>query len=90
MFKLIEESTGAGELSRHGEMLHRVAYRISRFQGTLGEGGLPVPGLYRIEGELSFDNAGTPPIAPALVQLRPAAALANRSTCSVDQPRSVP
>jgi hypothetical protein len=61
MFKLVEQSAGTGELSRHGAMLHRVAYRISRFQGTMGEGGLPVPGLYRVEGELTFENAGTPP-----------------------------
>jgi len=70
MFKLIEESTGSGELSRHGALLHRVDYRISRFQGTLGEGGLPVPGLYRVEGELTFD-AGTPAdVAGAPLTLR--------------------
>ncbi len=61
IFGLTEDASGTGELSRHGELLHRVAYRIRRFQGTLGEGGLPVPGLYRVEGELTFDNAGTPP-----------------------------
>ena len=60
MYKLVEESNGSGELSRSGVLLHRVAYRISRFQGLLGEGGLPVPGLYRVEGELTFDNAGAP------------------------------
>jgi hypothetical protein len=71
MFRVTEETSGTGEISRHGEVLHRVRYRISRFQGHLGEGGLPVPGLYRIEGELRFDNAGTPPdVACAPVNLR--------------------
>ena len=60
MFKIIEESSGAGEISRYGEPVHRVTYRISRFQGHLGEGGLPVPGLYRIEGQLTFENSATP------------------------------
>jgi hypothetical protein len=60
MFRLVEESTGSAELSRDGALLHRVTYRINRFQGMLGEGGLPVPGLYRIEGQLAFENAGTP------------------------------
>jgi hypothetical protein len=61
MFKLVEEATGRGELSRNGAPLHRVRYRISRFQAQLGESGLPVPGAYRIEGTLEFDDAGTPP-----------------------------
>ena len=71
MFKIIEESTGAGQVGRFGEPVRRVTYRISRFQGHLGEGGLPVPGLYRIEGELRFDDAGTPPeLVGAPVTLR--------------------
>jgi hypothetical protein len=71
MFKLVEESAGAGELSRHGAVPHPVVYRIRRFQGTMGEGGLPVPGLYRVEGELSFENAGTPPeVSGTLLTLR--------------------
>lgn len=60
MFKLVEELNGRGELSRAGLPAGAVDYRINRFQGQLGEGGLPVPGLYRIEGELRFANAGTP------------------------------
>lgn len=59
MFKLVEESAGAGELSRQG-VPHRVTYRIKRFQGHLGEGGLPVPGLYRIEGRVAFEDNGAP------------------------------
>jgi hypothetical protein len=59
MFKLIEDSNGTGELSRQG-VPQRVSYRIKRFQGHLGEGGLPVPGLYRIEGRVEFDEHGAP------------------------------
>jgi len=59
VFKLIEESAGAGELSRFGASQQRVSYYLKRFQGFLGEGGMPVPGLYRIEGRIEFpDNAG--------------------------------
>ena len=58
MFKLIEDSNGTGELSRQG-VPQRVSYRIKRFQGHLGEGGLPVPGLYRIEGRVEFDEHGS-------------------------------
>jgi hypothetical protein len=60
MFKLVEESSGEGELSRAGMPAGHVSYRISRFQGQLGDGGLPVPGLYKIEGELTFANHGIP------------------------------
>jgi len=60
MFKLVEESAGQGELSRCGALLHSVRYRISRFQAQLGESGLPVPGVYRIEGTLEFGPSGTP------------------------------
>lgn len=54
MFRLLEDVTGTGDLSRPGAAQHQVTYRIRRFQGFLGEGGLPVPGLYRIEGRIEF------------------------------------
>jgi hypothetical protein len=60
MFRLVEETSGHGQLSRAGVPAGHVDYRITRFQGQLGEGGLPVPGLYRMEGELKFPNVGTP------------------------------
>ena len=60
MFRLIEEAAGAGELSRFGSSHQRVTYRLKRFQGFLGDGGMPVPGLYRVEGRIDFpDNADT-------------------------------
>lgn len=61
MFKLVEDTAGEGELSRNGAVLHRVTYRLCRFQRQLGEGGLPVPGAYRIEGRLEFGDGGAPP-----------------------------
>jgi hypothetical protein len=62
MFKLVEDTSGQGELSRNGAVLHRVTYRLCRFQRQLGEGGLPVPGAYRLEGSLGFrDGVGAPP-----------------------------
>jgi hypothetical protein len=61
MFKLVEDISGRGELSRNGAVLHRVTYRICRFQRQLGEGGLPVPGAYRIEGSLEFGDGGAAP-----------------------------
>lgn len=69
MFKLIEHSAGVGELSRAGGPQQRVGYQIKRFQGFLGEGGLPVPGLYRIEGRLDFGE-GDRGIAGECVTLR--------------------
>jgi hypothetical protein len=70
MFKLIEESAGTGELSRYGAPQQRVSYRIKRFQGHLGEGGLPVPGLYRIEGRIAFEDACTGNVAGDCVTLK--------------------
>jgi hypothetical protein len=58
MYKLVEEVAGRGELSRNGTQVQEVGYRISRFQAQLGESGLPVPGVYRLEGTLEFEPAG--------------------------------
>lgn len=69
MFRLIEDTTGTGELSRQGAAQRHVTYRIKRFQGFLGEGGLPVPGLYRIEGHIDFRSEG-PGVAGECVTLR--------------------
>lgn len=50
MMKLVEESSGAGELTLDGEPPARVSYRIKRFQGFNDASGLPIPGLHRLEG----------------------------------------
>ena len=49
-----------GELSRNGEVVRRVRYRIAVYQPTLGPGGLPIPSLRRIEGELDFEGRRLP------------------------------
>ena len=59
--KLVEESSGIGELTLNGAVLRQVRYRLSRFQGIIEGSGLPIPGLHRIEGSLEFD-AKTDPI----------------------------
>jgi hypothetical protein len=58
-FKLVEECTGHGDLTANGDVL-RVRYRIDRYQGILDASGMPVPGLHRIEGSVSLDNAPMP------------------------------
>ena len=52
--KLVEELSGVGELSWRGETFRDVSYSISRFQ-AMTSGGLPVPGLHRIEGQLGIE-----------------------------------
>ena len=53
--KLVEECAGVGDLSRQGDVIRRVRYRISRYQGMQEGNGLPVPGLHRIEGSIDVD-----------------------------------
>ena len=55
MMKLIEESRGSGELVRDGETIRRVRYEVSRYQGMMEGSGLPVPGLFKIEGSIDGD-----------------------------------
>jgi hypothetical protein len=52
--KLVEEVAGVGELVRGERVFRSIRYRISRFQG-MALSGLPVPGLYRIEGSVALD-----------------------------------
>ena len=55
MMKLVEECEGTGELVRNSQMLRRIGYRISRYQGMTEGSGMPIPGLFRIEGSIDFD-----------------------------------
>src|SRR5262245_10938928 len=48
MMKLVEESSGIGELVLNEVKLCEVQYRLSRFQGVIEASGLPIPGLHRI------------------------------------------
>jgi len=52
--KLVQESSGTGELVANGESLRKVSYRIRWYQG-MTESGLPIPGLHRIEGSIDID-----------------------------------
>jgi hypothetical protein len=54
MMKLVEESSGIGELLLNGHAVCRGPYRLNRLQGFVEESGLPVPGLHRIEGYIEL------------------------------------
>jgi hypothetical protein len=47
----VEEYVGSGELSHKGSLVGAVRYRLTRHQG-FAPNGLPVPGVFRIEGTL--------------------------------------
>lgn len=53
--KLVEEREGQGQLSVRGEAVGLVPYAIRRYQ-AMTSGGLPVPGLHRIEGHLALEG----------------------------------
>ena len=50
--KLVEERLGEGDLTVRGEVVARIGYSLNRYQ-AMTAGGMPVPGLHRIEGLLS-------------------------------------
>jgi hypothetical protein len=52
--KLVEEREGEGRLTVRGEAVGQVAYTLNRYQ-AMTAGGMPVPGLHRIEGQLALD-----------------------------------
>ena len=56
-FKLIEQSTGTGELEKDGLVLSPVRYSITRYQGVLVGSGMPIPGLHRLEGTTDYEVA---------------------------------
>ena len=55
--KLVEQSQGEGRLTVRGDALGPVAYELSRYQ-AMTRGGLPVPGLHRIEGRIAVETLG--------------------------------
>lgn len=57
--KLVEACEGEGRLTVHGEAVGSVGYAIHRFQ-AMTPGGLPVPGLHRIEGRLAIETLPIP------------------------------
>jgi hypothetical protein len=56
MVKLLEECVGNGELIQDGESTRQVAYRVRRFQGMTEGSGMPIPGLFRIEGSIALKS----------------------------------
>jgi hypothetical protein len=60
VMKLLEECSGEGDLERRGEILCRVRYRITRYQG-FAPTGMPVPGVHRVEGALDAGASNVPP-----------------------------
>lgn len=60
MMKLVESGSGLGELLRNGRTLRQVRYEIQRYQGTMEGSGLPIPGLFRLEGSIDFDPTRDP------------------------------
>jgi len=68
--KLVEECAGVGQIVWRGETYAPVPYTLNRFQ-AMTRGGLPVPGLHRIEGRLELAAVGTgTALADASVALR--------------------
>jgi hypothetical protein len=57
MMKLVENGSGRGELMRKGDTTRPVRYEFRRYQGVMDGSGLPIPGLFRIEGSIGFDTA---------------------------------
>jgi hypothetical protein len=56
--KVVEEYAGEGELMWAGGS-QPVGYRLTRHQG-MAANGLPVPGLFRIEGDLDLRGEAVP------------------------------
>lgn len=68
--KVVEEYAGEGELSWQGGSCE-VAYRLTRLQG-IAANGMPVPGLFRIEGDLDLRGEPVPAAAvnsPVMLKL---------------------
>jgi hypothetical protein len=61
MMKLVEEGAGLGTLLQNGNILRNVRYEIRRYQGVMEGSGLPIPGLFRIDGAIDFDSATDSP-----------------------------
>ena len=53
--KLVETGSGLGDLMRNGTLLRKVRYEVRRYQGMMEGSGMPIPGLFRIEGSIDFD-----------------------------------
>ena len=50
--EIVKDVAGVGDLFHNESLLGQVRYALSIYQHTLGPGGLPVPGLERLEGSI--------------------------------------
>jgi hypothetical protein len=57
MMKLVEECSGTGELLQNGQSIRPIAYQVRRYQGMSEGSGMPIPGLFRIEGAVLMESA---------------------------------
>ena len=57
VFKLVEQTSGVGDLMQEGTVIRQAAYCIDRYQGMMDNSGLPIPGLHRLEGVVDLDSA---------------------------------
>lgn len=57
MMKLVEECSGKGELLQNGQPLRPIEYQVRRYQGISEGSGMPIPGLFRIEGAVQMDSS---------------------------------
>ena len=55
MFKLVEQTSGIGDLMREGRVIRKAAYCVDRYQGMM-DSGLPIPGLHRLEGSVDLES----------------------------------
>jgi hypothetical protein len=69
MMKLVEEYAGVGDLNLREDVIPRVRYRISRYQGFVEHSGMPIPGVHRIEGSVET-TANLEPLIGASMTLR--------------------
>jgi hypothetical protein len=57
MVKLVERCSGVGDLMRHEQVIRRVHYEFSVFQGMVPQSGLPIPGQRTLTGSIDFEPA---------------------------------
>ena len=70
MVKLVEETSGTGELLLKSLVLRQVRYRIKVFQGMFGN-GMPNPTQRTVEGAVDFgDEAGAADLVGASLTLK--------------------
>lgn len=60
MVKLVEQCAGVGDLMQHDQVIRRVRYEFSVFQGMVPHSGMPIPGQRTLTGSIDFDPVREP------------------------------